>query len=276
MDELVARVRALWAEVGGAELPPAGVLVVCSPGSRICPPGWIGSVSVAGAVLVTAPTPHQAAQLTAALAELRAGAAISTAAGSPRSGPAEAPPHSDPAAEPGGGPAVAPHGAAAAWVGGSVSDVDRMLGGLAADGTLGPARLAYLQGADFVGASGAERVPPGQLGELFDAAGPDEVEESGLDGIAAATVAVVREGGRIVAAAGWHPWPAGTAHVGVLTAADARGRGLATRVAAAASADALAAGRLPQWRARVPASIRVAEKLGYRLLGRQFSVHPAA
>jgi len=41
-----------------------------------------------------------------------------------------------------------------------------------------------------------------------------------------------------------------------------------------ATADALAAGLLPQWRARVPASLRVAAKLGYRTLGRQFIVLP--
>jgi len=81
---------------------------------------------------------------------------------------------------------------------------------------------------------------------------------------------------RVVAAAGYHRWPAGTAHLGILTAPDVRGRGLATRAAAAATADALAAGLLPQWRARVPASLRVAAKLGYRTLGRQFSVLPAS
>ena len=63
--------------------------------------------------------------------------------------------------------------------------------------------------------------------------------------------------------------------LGVLTARDARGRGHATLVAAAATADALAAGLLPQWRARVPASQRVAAKLGYRTLGHQLSVHLA-
>jgi hypothetical protein len=283
VDQLVARVRALWAEVGGAELPAAGVLVVCSPGSGICPPGWIGSVSVAGAVLVTTPTPDWTATVEAALAALDPARSGARPEGPGLAGPAFGPggkamagPGDGAMAGPGDGAAALPGGEVAAGPGGGVvGAVDRVLGGLAAGGTLGPARLAYLDPADFAGGSVEEQVPPGELGELFDAAEPDEVDESGLDGIAAATVAVVREAGRIVAAAGWHPWPAGTAHVGVLTAAGARGRGLATRVAAAASADALAAGRLPQWRSRVPASTRVAGKLGYRTLGRQFSVHPA-
>ncbi len=58
----------------------------------------------------------------------------------------------------------------------------------------------------------------------------------------------------------------------VLTAADARGRGLARAVAAAAVADALGNGLLPQWRARPEASLRVARALGFRELGTQLSV----
>jgi hypothetical protein len=164
--------------------------------------------------------------------------------------------------------APTPELAAAVERGLLTSTVDGVLAGLGPE-QLGPARLAYL---DVPPAAGdVEWVDPGGLGELFAAADPAEVAESGLDGLRAA---VVREGARVVAAAGWHPWPGGAAHVGVLTAAAARGRGLATRVGAAASADALAVGRLPQWRARVPASIAVAAKLGYRDLGRQFSVRP--
>jgi RimJ/RimL family protein N-acetyltransferase len=78
----------------------------------------------------------------------------------------------------------------------------------------------------------------------------------------------------VVAAAGWFDWPEATAHVGVLTAAGARGRGLAARVAAAVTGAALEQGLLPQWRARVVPSQRVARRLGYRVLGRQFSVRP--
>jgi RimJ/RimL family protein N-acetyltransferase len=135
---------------------------------------------------------------------------------------------------------------------------------------LGPAQLAYA-GDPPPAADPVEWAGEAELSELMSAATPDEVDESGVAGLPRA--AVVRTDGRVVAAAGWAPWPARTAHLCVLTAADARGRGLATRTAAAATADALAAGMLPQWRARVEASQRVAAKLGYRVLGTQLSLH---
>jgi RimJ/RimL family protein N-acetyltransferase len=59
----------------------------------------------------------------------------------------------------------------------------------------------------------------------------------------------------------------------VLTDTAARGRGLAQRVASAAVDRALADGLLPQWRARPPASRRVAQALGFRELGTQLSVY---
>ncbi|MET7870730.1 GNAT family N-acetyltransferase [Streptomyces cyaneofuscatus] len=80
--------------------------------------------------------------------------------------------------------------------------------------------------------------------------GRDDHRESGLEEITS-PVFVVRDGGaRVLAAAGYAHWPRGTAHVCVLTAPDARGRGLARQVASEATAHALAAGLLPQWRAR--------------------------
>jgi RimJ/RimL family protein N-acetyltransferase len=135
---------------------------------------------------------------------------------------------------------------------------------------LGPAQLAYT--ADLPPAADpVEWAGAAELSELIGAVARDEADESGVAGLRRA--AVVREDGRIIAAAGWVPWPARTAHLCVLTAADARGCGLATQAAAAATADALAAGMLPQWRARTGASQRVAAKLGYRVLGEQLSLH---
>ena len=134
---------------------------------------------------------------------------------------------------------------------------------------LGPAQLAYAAGRPRETGL-AEWVGEAELSELIGAVTPAEAEESGVAGLHRA--AVVREDGRIVAAAGWASWPAQTAHLCVLTAVDARGRGLATRTAAAATADALAAGMLPQWRARIGTSQRVAAKLGYRVLGEQLSL----
>lgn len=46
----------------------------------------------------------------------------------------------------------------------------------------------------------------------------------------------------------------------------------ATPATAVATADALANGLLPQWRARVAPSLRIADKPGYRILGRQLSL----
>jgi hypothetical protein len=159
-------------------------------------------------------------------------------------------------------------------------------GPLPIEEVLGPAELAYLAARDFQSygderpqdpehpAPGVTWAGPDELAGLIRAVDPAEADESGLDGLPRA--AVVRAGGRIVAAAGYARWPAGTAHLCVLTAAGDRGKGHATRVAAVATADALAAGLLPQWRARVGASQRVADKLGYRVLGEQRSLRLTA
>lgn len=148
--------------------------------------------------------------------------------------------------------------------------------------SLGPAELAYLSPSDFQSygderpgdpdrpAPGVEWAGPDALAELLATADPAEAKESGLSGLPRA--AVVRSGGRIVAAAGYERWPVETAHLCVLTHPDQRGRGHATRAGAVATADALAAGLLPQWRAGVRPSLRVADKLGYRALGRQRSL----
>lgn len=80
---------------------------------------------------------------------------------------------------------------------------------------------------------------------------------------------------RVVAAAGYRVRPRRTAHIGVLTAPQARGRGLARVTGSAAVAHALAVGLLPQWRARPPASRRVAVMLGFEELGSQLSIEIA-
>jgi GNAT superfamily N-acetyltransferase len=148
--------------------------------------------------------------------------------------------------------------------------------------SLGPAQLAYLASGDFQSYGDERPADPGRPAPGVGWAGPDEVasllaavdpaeaDESGLAGLPRA--AVVRSGARVVAAAGYDRWPADTAHLCVLTHPDHRGRGHATRTAAVATADALAAGLLPQWRARVRPSLRVADKLGYRVLGEQRSL----
>jgi RimJ/RimL family protein N-acetyltransferase len=110
-----------------------------------------------------------------------------------------------------------------------------------------------------------------ELRALEQTAGQADADEAALDEITSPAF-VVRARGRIVAAAGYRTWPCGTAHVGVLTAPQERGRGLPRVTGSAAVAHALDAGLLPQWRARLPASRRVADALGFVELGRQLSV----
>ncbi|MEV7569966.1 GNAT family N-acetyltransferase [Streptomyces tanashiensis] len=146
-------------------------------------------------------------------------------------------------------------------------------------GVLGPATLSYASPEGFrpvTGASAAERLPGGHpaLRALEAAAGQDDSAEASLDDITSPAF-VIHEHGRVVAAAGYRAWPRRTAHLSVLTAPEARGRGLARTVASAAVADALAAGLLPQWRARPPASRRVAAALGFEDLGAQLSLELA-
>jgi hypothetical protein len=139
----------------------------------------------------------------------------------------------------------------------------------------GPASLAYLDRDSFrtpVPAAAVDRLPPGHpsllalLAETIDA----DSDESGLAEITSAAF-VVRHQGRVVAAAGWRRWPGEVAHLGVLTARQARGRRLGRTVAAAATADALDARLLPQWRARPESSRRIAAALGFHGVGAQIS-----
>ncbi|MFF3846565.1 GNAT family N-acetyltransferase [Streptomyces sp. NPDC002328] len=139
---------------------------------------------------------------------------------------------------------------------------------------LGPAVLAYLPADGFRPVKArVAAVPAGHGGirALMEAAGPDDVAESGVGDIDS-PVFVVRDGADVVAAAGYERWPASTAHMCVLTDPRHRGRGLARQAASAAVSHALAAGLLPQWRARPQASRRVARALGFREWGAQLSV----
>ena len=144
----------------------------------------------------------------------------------------------------------------------------------------GPAALAYLDPAEFRPQPGDAVATPVGLDhpgfrQFLLAADTDDVEESGIGEITAPAFAV-REHGQVAAAAGYRDWPCGTAHLSVLTASAARGRGLARAAASAAVAHAIEEGRLPQWRARPPASRRVARALGFRELGFQVSIRLAA
>lgn len=141
---------------------------------------------------------------------------------------------------------------------------------------LGPAALSYVSPEGFrpvAASSTVEQLPSHHpaLRSLEKTAGHEDAGEASLDEMTSPAF-VVREHGKAVAAAGYQAWPRRTAHISVLTAPDVRGRGLARVTGSATVTHALAAGLLPQWRARTPASRRVAAALGFEELGAQLSI----
>jgi RimJ/RimL family protein N-acetyltransferase len=141
---------------------------------------------------------------------------------------------------------------------------------------LGPATLAYLDREDF-----RPQHDPAVI-EQLDARHPElrrflsraaaaDLAESGLEQITSPAF-VIREHAEVTAAAGYRDWPGQVAHLSVLTAAHARGRGRACATASAAVWHALDENKLPQWRARPQASRRIARRLGFRELGSQVSI----
>ncbi|MFJ4439655.1 GNAT family N-acetyltransferase [Streptomyces sp. NPDC088923] len=229
MADLLGAARGLWSELAGLpqEFPSTAgeVRVAVAPGSRLCPDGWVGVVTLGGTALVTVPDEETG--------ELVRGARTLTESG--------------------------------------------LRERLPVTSVLGPAALSYVSGEAFLpvapGAPQVERLPSAHayLRELERAAGEADAAEASLDEITSPAF-VIREHGRPLAAAGYAHWPHRTAHLCVLTAPGSRGRGLARTTASAATAHALAAGLLPQWRARPPASRRVAAALGYLELGTQLSL----
>jgi RimJ/RimL family protein N-acetyltransferase len=225
----------MWQTVARAPVsfaPAGGVSVVVSPESGLCPAGWVGVVTLGGSAIATVPSERTAVIVRQALASL----------------PVQA-----------------------------VADDALVRQVLSVARVLGPATLSYVSRDGFrpaeEGPWTVERRPAShpELRALEQTAGQADADEAALDEITSPAF-VVRARGRIVAAAGYRTWPCGTAHVGVLTAPQERGRGLARVTGSAAVAHALDAGLLPQWRARLPASRRVADALGFVELGRQLSV----
>lgn len=141
---------------------------------------------------------------------------------------------------------------------------------------LGPATLGYLSPAEFrpAVASGldVEQLPAGHS-DLRELGRAEDAGEAAIEEITSPAF-VVRMDGTAVAAAGYRAWPSRTAHLSILTDPAWRGRGLGRAAASSAVAHALAEGMLPQWRARPPASRRVAAALGFRELGAQLSWRP--
>ncbi|WP_329161755.1 GNAT family N-acetyltransferase [Streptomyces anulatus] len=236
-DLLVSRARALWrelaAEPAAAFGTPGRPAVFVAPKSSLAPPSWVGVVAVGDAALITAPTGRAADSVRIALDGLTTE---------------------------------------------ELTDPSTVAGLLSTADTLGPAVLGYLSPGGLRPVATAEANPVGSLAPghaalraMLADAGRSDAGESGLADVTS-PVFVVRNGTEVLAAAGYERWPRDTAHLCVLTAPGVRGRGLARQVAHAATEHALTAGLLPQWRARPPASRRVARALGYREAGRQLSV----
>ncbi|MFB7556412.1 GNAT family N-acetyltransferase [Streptomyces brevispora] len=235
IDPLLLRARALWEDLARVPVSfpsPGGVHVVVSQESGPCPAGWLGVVALGESAIVTVPTESAAVIVRGALAGLSVEGVVD---------------------------------------GTSIRTV------LPVARALGPAVLSYVSPEGFrpvaSGALSAEQLPTGHpdLRRLERAVGEGDAGEAALNEITSPAF-VVREHGQVVAAAGYRAWPSRTAHIGVLTAPAARGRGLARVTGSATVAHALAAGLLPQWRARPPASRRVAAALGFEELGFQLSV----
>lgn len=137
--------------------------------------------------------------------------------------------------------------------------------GCAADDLLGPADLAFagrLRRQPAGPVTVALPVTDSRVTALLARVSLDDAAECGLADIDSAAHAVVL-GDRVVAAAGYTTWPGQVAHLSVLTDPVQRGHGYATVAGSAAAQDALAAGLVAQWRARIPASIAVAARLGF-------------
>jgi hypothetical protein len=231
---LLTRARRLWTHLAGAPVGfrAAGFDVAVAPQSALCPPGWVGIVTLGAAAIVTAPDPRTASLVRRAVSDLSCAALTAPAALTAR---------------------------------------------LPVDRTLGPATLAYCTTATFrpcpSPAGAVETLPAGHpdiAALLAKVSAPDAAEADLTDLVSPAFA--IRHGGTVVAAAGYHTWPLDTAHLSVLTAPAARGRGLAHTAASAAVAGALAADLLPQWRAGPAASRRVARALGFTELGAQLSI----
>lgn len=144
--------------------------------------------------------------------------------------------------------------------------------------TLGPAILAF--GLSRLGGPLSSDAVVGPLAAsdkrvraIIDASMTDEVEESAIEELSSGLFVATSADGRAVAASGYSPVLNKLAHIGVLTASDARGHGFGRRAASAAIAHAEDAGLIPQWRAAESnvASVALGSRLGLTPIGRQFS-----
>lgn len=143
-------------------------------------------------------------------------------------------------------------------------------------GLLGPAALFYLPTHYLLDDPiDVEEVSANELQTLFDAAPPDELDESGLLHVTTTVFGSRSATGALAAACGYRRWPNDVAHLSVLTHPAYRRQGHGRHVATATIQRAISEQLLPQWRARPPASQALARSLGLQEIGAQLSLQPA-
>jgi len=139
---------------------------------------------------------------------------------------------------------------------------------------VGEARLAYGDAGTLrlVPADGVIEISDSdpRLVALRETADPFDWREAAVDEPGAARFGVVDDGA-LLATANVQLWAHAIGRLGVFTTAHARRRGLATKVGSAAAQFSLDVGGIPQWRSRMTnsSSARVAERLGFVVIGRQ-------
>lgn len=143
---------------------------------------------------------------------------------------------------------------------------------------LGPAALYFTLTHPRTPTAGitVERVPAGghQVVDLIGRASPDEALEADVQ--EAIVTFAAKVAGRAAAVVGYRIWPGSVAHFSALTDPVHRRHGYGLAAAREAVAHALAAGLLPQWRARPVASQRFAQTLGMQRVGTQTSIRIAS
>jgi len=143
---------------------------------------------------------------------------------------------------------------------------------------LGPAALYFTLTHPRIPTAGitVERVAAGgrQVVELIGRASPDEAQEADVEEAMVTFAAMVA--GEAAAVVGYRIWPGSIAHFSALTDPAHRRHGYGQAAAREAVAHALAAGLLPQWRARPLASQQFAQTLGMQKVGTQASIRIAS
>ena len=142
---------------------------------------------------------------------------------------------------------------------------------------VGPAFIGYgtahtLTLEHAVGARALTSADHAAVADLRAACSEEEWDHGGSDAAQVQTFGCFDEAGNLLTLAGYKIWGGTIAHISIVSARDARGRGLGTQAVAAAAGHALDAGLLPQYRtlaANTP-SMAVAKKLGFEEYG--FSV----